>query len=68
MDVLVMQALPAADFRAVAPVFDHIAGSYRWEAVHPGVEVLEISARTGEGLDAWCAWLRRTMTPTPRAE
>jgi hypothetical protein len=29
MDVLVMQALPESDFRAVAPVFDRIADSYR---------------------------------------
>jgi hydrogenase nickel incorporation protein HypB len=26
--------------------------------VNPGVATIEVSARTGEGLDAWCAWLR----------
>jgi hydrogenase nickel incorporation protein HypB len=26
--------------------------------VHPGMPVFEISARTGEGLDAWIAWLK----------
>jgi hydrogenase nickel incorporation protein HypB len=27
-------------------------------AVNPGVTVLEVSARTGAGVDAWCAWLQ----------
>ena len=25
--------------------------------VNPGVEVIELSAKTGEGLDEWCSWL-----------
>jgi hydrogenase nickel incorporation protein HypB len=27
-------------------------------AVNPAARVLQISARTGEGLDEWCGWLR----------
>ncbi len=27
-------------------------------AVNPAVRVLQVSARTGEGVDAWCEWLR----------
>jgi hydrogenase nickel incorporation protein HypB len=27
------------------------------DAVHPGVERLLVSARTGEGVEAWCDWL-----------
>ncbi|HEX6449120.1 MAG TPA: hydrogenase nickel incorporation protein HypB, partial [Trebonia sp.] len=27
-------------------------------AVNPAVSVLQVSARTGEGVDAWCDWLR----------
>ena len=27
------------------------------EDVHPGVQRIRMSARTGEGIDAWCAWL-----------
>ncbi|MBW0116769.1 hydrogenase nickel incorporation protein HypB [Pseudonocardia abyssalis] len=27
------------------------------QAVNPGVTVVETSARTGQGVDAWCAWL-----------
>jgi hydrogenase nickel incorporation protein HypB len=28
-------------------------------AIHPKIEVIQVSARTGEGLDAWYGWLRR---------
>ena len=30
---------------------------YHLDAVHPGVERMLVSARTGEGVDAWLAWL-----------
>src|SRR5690242_7670638 len=30
---------------------------YNLDAVHPGVTRLLVSARTGEGLGAWCDWL-----------
>ena len=29
------------------------------DSVHPGVERMMVSARTGEGVDAWCDWLLR---------
>jgi hydrogenase nickel incorporation protein HypB len=29
------------------------------EEVNPGVATIKASARTGEGVDAWCAWLTR---------
>jgi hydrogenase nickel incorporation protein HypB len=32
------------------------------EAVHPGVEHLLVSARTGAGVDAFRSWLQRTAT------
>jgi hydrogenase nickel incorporation protein HypB len=32
------------------------------DAVHPGVERLLVSARTGEGVDAWRQWLVRAAT------
>jgi hydrogenase nickel incorporation protein HypB len=39
------------------------------EAVHPGVESLEVSARTGYGVDAWRDWLahlpRRAVAEAP---
>ena len=28
---------------------------------NPNVEIFPISAKTGEGVDAWCAWLRRQV-------
>ncbi len=33
-------------------------------AVNPGVTVIETSARTGQGVDAWCAWLT-AQRPSP---
>jgi hydrogenase nickel incorporation protein HypB len=32
------------------------------EAVHPGVDLLRVSAKTGEGIDAWREWLVRVAT------
>jgi hydrogenase nickel incorporation protein HypB len=34
------------------------------DAVHPDVERLLVSARTGEGIDAWCDWLRAAVDRT----
>ena len=31
----------------------------RLHTVHPGVECLQVSARTGEGMEAWSEWLAR---------
>ncbi|WP_374122123.1 hydrogenase nickel incorporation protein HypB [Frankia sp. AiPa1] len=39
--------------------FDLAAFRRNLDAVRPGVEVVEISARTGVGIDEWCAWLGR---------
>jgi hydrogenase nickel incorporation protein HypB len=40
---------------------------YHLDAVHPGVERMLVSARTGEGLDGWRGWLaaRATRTEVP---
>jgi len=35
------------------------------DAVHPGVDRLLVSARTGEGIEAWRDWLIRTATREP---
>ena len=32
---------------------------YHLDQVHPGVERMLVSARTGEGIDAWREWLCR---------
>jgi hydrogenase nickel incorporation protein HypB len=31
----------------------------RLDAVHPGVQCLQVSAKTGEGMEAWREWLAR---------
>jgi hydrogenase nickel incorporation protein HypB len=36
---------------------------YNLDAVHPGVERMLVSARTGEGVDEWGGWLRRMAAP-----
>ncbi|WP_432840227.1 hydrogenase nickel incorporation protein HypB [Dactylosporangium sp. CA-092794] len=33
-------------------------------AVNPAATVLEVSARTGEGVEEWCAWLRARRAPS----
>ena len=44
----------------VLPWFDFDMESLRAHALrrHPGLEILPLSARTGEGFDAWLDWLR----------
>ena len=39
--------------------FDMERFLYHLDAVHPGVETLQVSARTGEGVDAVRDWLAR---------
>jgi hydrogenase nickel incorporation protein HypB len=36
---------------------------YNLDAVHPGVERMLVSARTGEGVEAWREWLMRVPAP-----
>jgi hydrogenase nickel incorporation protein HypB len=36
---------------------------YNLEAVHPGVERIAVSAKTGEGIEEWRAWLARMGSP-----
>jgi hydrogenase nickel incorporation protein HypB len=40
---------------------------YHLEAVHPGVATMELSARTGEGIEGWRAWLRERVAVGARA-
>ncbi len=41
--------------------FDAEAFRRNLDAVHPGVDVLAVSARTGEGINAWCDWLANSF-------
>jgi hydrogenase nickel incorporation protein HypB len=38
---------------------------YHLDAVHPGVQRMLVSARTGEGIDEWREWLLRAATREP---
>jgi hydrogenase nickel incorporation protein HypB len=38
------------------------------QQVHPGMPIFEISARTGEGLEAWIGWLKERMGSKPKAQ
>ena len=47
----------------VAPYFDFDleAAKSRIRALNPDVEIFPVSAKTGEGFDAWADWLRREV-------
>ncbi len=47
----------------VAPYFDFDldAACARIRKLNPGVEIFPVSAKTGEGFDAWADWLRRSV-------
>jgi hydrogenase nickel incorporation protein HypB len=38
--------------------FDLERAAANARSLNPAVEVLQVSARTGAGLDRWCRWLR----------
>lgn len=48
----------------LVPYLDADVQAYtsRVREVNPTAEILPVSARTGEGMDAWYAWLRRFLT------
>lgn len=41
------------------PHLDFDLGAFRTNlrAVHPSCATIQVSARTGDGVDAWCEWL-----------
>ena len=47
----------------VLPYFDFDLDAVRERAKkrNPKIEIIPISARTGEGIDVWCDWLRREI-------
>jgi hydrogenase nickel incorporation protein HypB len=53
-----MDLLPHLDFDLA--LFDK-----NLRVVNPRAEVVELSARTGEGMDAWLAWLEKRVTRQP---
>jgi hydrogenase nickel incorporation protein HypB len=47
--------------------FDLDKFEYHLDAVHPGVRRLQVSARTGEGVDEWRDWLAEVAAPAASA-
>ena len=47
----------------VLPYFDFDLEKVREYALmrNPKIEIIPISAKTGEGMDKWCDWLRREV-------
>ena len=41
--------------------FDFEAVTERVTALNPNIQVFPISAKTGEGMDEWCNWLRNEI-------
>jgi hydrogenase nickel incorporation protein HypB len=42
---------------AAAAEFDRAAATINLNEVRPGIQILEVSAKTGQGMDAWLTWL-----------
>lgn len=52
---------------AAAVAFEREAALANIARVHPGIEVLEVSARTGEGFDRWITFLERRVKEKQRS-
>jgi hydrogenase nickel incorporation protein HypB len=50
---------------AAAVEFDRAQALANLREVRPGIEVLEVSARSGEGMEAWLARLKRVLCSVP---
>jgi hydrogenase nickel incorporation protein HypB len=51
---------------AAAVEFDRAAAFRNIQAVRPGMEIFEASAKTGEGIDRWLDWLQSRRRETSR--
>lgn len=56
-DVLLINKIDAAEFFD----FDFEACTQRVKKLNPKIEVIPISAKTGEGIDKWADWVRREV-------
>ncbi len=45
--------------------FDRVTARSNVERVHPGVDVIELSARTGDGMEQWFEYLQRRIAGEP---
>ena len=52
----------------VQQIFEADSGERAWvvlREVNPDIQVLQVSAETGQGMDAWYQWLRRELAEQP---
>lgn len=63
-DVGVITKIDLAD----AVAFDRAAAYANLNAVHPGIMIFEVSAKTGAGMDAWLDFLLAAVQPKAMAE
>ena len=61
-DLAIITKMDLAD----AVGFDRPALLRNIDSVRPGLDVMEVSARTGAGFDGWMNWLERHATPVVR--
>jgi hydrogenase nickel incorporation protein HypB len=57
VDVLLINKIDALAFFD----FDFEAVSQRVKQLNPNIEIIPISAKTGQGIDQWAAWIRREV-------
>lgn len=41
--------------------FDMVNAKHDMNCLNPGISIIEASCRTGDGLEAWCDWLKNTV-------
>lgn len=58
VDVVLVNKIDAADYFN----FDLAAVKERVKKLNPGIKVIPVSAKTGEGFDEWLDWLRAEVT------
>jgi len=62
VDVLLVNKIDAMSFFD----FDMKKLEERVKALNPDITVLPVSAKTGEGIDAWAAWLEHAVAEWKR--
>lgn len=57
VDVLLINKIDAMEYFD----FDMVAVEERVKKLNPNIEIIPISAKTGEGIDKWAAWLEKSV-------
>jgi len=64
VDVVLINKIDAIDFFD----FDMKAVKERIEKLNPGIRVIPISAKNGDGMDQWCDWIRSAASEWKKGE